>query len=332
MGSSPIGDAAGIQAPDFNVANGATFSVAAMEFLSGEAFISSASTLDVAGNPKIGDAAGSIAGNSGPDWMVTTSADLAVGGSVLIEGGTLTLDGLATMAVTGDFTVADPAGHVTPCFIVGLAASPASASIGGDLVVVLGEVAVGPGSDLSTSTIPVSGVGIFGGSGTATTTALFSAGLVTPGGSTGELVIADLTPTDGGNYTQTGTLQIELGGADFASSDLLTVAGNAALGGTLELKSLMSLDVAVGVRYTILTANGGVTGTFSEVDVLGSSFGFDVVYLGNSVEIVATASLAGLVADLIDDVNASDLKKGDKKKLIGKLEGTLKKQWSEIRG
>ena len=126
--------------------------------------------------------------------MVSTSADVAVDGSVLIEGVTLTMEGLATMAVTGDFTVADPAGHANPCFIVGLAASPASASIGGDLVVVLGEVAVGPGGDLSATTIPVSGIGIFGGSGTATTTALISSGLA-PGGSTGELVIADLSPS-----------------------------------------------------------------------------------------------------------------------------------------
>ena len=62
------------------------------------------------------------------------------------------------------------------------------------VVVVLGEVAVGPGGDLSATTIPVSGIGIFGGSGTATTTALISAGLA-PGGSTGELVIADLNPS-----------------------------------------------------------------------------------------------------------------------------------------
>lgn len=102
-----------------------------------------------------------------------------------------------------------------------------------------------------------SGAGL-GGVGTLTGD-VTSAGVVAPGNSIGTLTVdGDFTLNTG------GTLEIEF---DEMGGDLLAVSGSASLsGGDLLLQPLDSSD---GAGLTFLTADAGISGTFSTVSVQG---------------------------------------------------------------
>ena len=73
----------------------------------------------------------------------------------------------------------------------------------------------------------------------------------------------------GGNYTQTGNgnLSLRIGGALPGNFDRLAVVGKATLGGRLTLTATNGFAPKVGsTPITIITAGGGVTGTFSSVE------------------------------------------------------------------
>ena len=100
------------------------------------------------------------------------------------------------------------------------------------------------------------GGGIIGGD-------LTNGGIVSPGHSPGSLG----TLTVNGNYTQTanGTLRIEIAGTAPGQFDLLAVGGHASLAGTLQLIRLGNFQFQVGDKLSFLTAQGGVSGTFSPI-------------------------------------------------------------------
>jgi outer membrane autotransporter protein len=114
------------------------------------------------------------------------------------------------------------------------------------------------GSIASALTLVNSG-GSLGGLGTIGGN-LLNNGVVRPGDSPGTLTVL-------GNYTQNagGTLRIEVGGLAPGQHDLLAVGGHASLAGTLQLIGLGGFTLHVGDQVTFLTANGGVSGTFSTV-------------------------------------------------------------------
>ena len=111
-----------------------------------------------------------------------------------------------------------------------------------------------------------------------------------------------------------GTLALALGAA---GSDEFHVTGTAALDGTLGLSTLVGFNGGVGSTYTVVHADGGLTGTFlddpdgSTVMVGGYSFvihyvaGHDVV-LTESVAPPYSQSIAGTVWD--DASNANGLR------------------------
>jgi T5SS/PEP-CTERM-associated repeat protein len=70
-----------------------------------------------------------------------------------------------------------------------------------------------------------------------------------------------------GDYTQFvgGALDIELGST--ASFDKLIVTGHATLAGTLNVSLFNAFTPAVGNSFDLLTATGGITGNFSQVDL-----------------------------------------------------------------
>ena len=151
-------------------------------------------------------------------------------------------------------------------------------------------------------------------------------GVLSPGHSPGTFTI-------GGNYTQQsgGTLVIEIAGKNPGEHDLVVVGGQAALDGTLRLVNVNGQRFKVGDKVTFLTAAGGVSGKFANVEnpfaIKGTILTSDVFYHANEValEIVqgSFAALGGLtpnqraVARTLDRV-AFDPRET---KLIGFLNG-----------
>lgn len=111
------------------------------------------------------------------------------------------------------------------------------------------------------------GTGTFNLAGTLT-----NAGRVGPGASPGTLAIA-------GSFLQTGAGFFDVEVGTLASSDLLTITGNATLGGTLALSCWAACSLAVGDQLVILDAAGTLAGTFASVTLAGFATGaFDVIY------------------------------------------------------
>jgi fibronectin-binding autotransporter adhesin len=122
----------------------------------------------------------------------------------------------------------------------------------------------------------LAGIGVIGGN-------LFNSGVVSPGDSPGTLTV-------NGNYTQSaaGTLRIEIGGLALPQHDLLQMSGNATLDGALQLVRLNSFAPLGGDSVIILSATGGVTGTFATVEsnFSGTLLSVEVIYDPTDVRVV----------------------------------------------
>ena len=136
------------------------------------------------------------------------------------------------------------------------------------------------GSIASTQTL-VNADGFLGGHGTINGNVVNS-GIVGQFKSPGTLTIT-------GNYTQNpgGTLRIQIAGMGTGQHDLLAVNGHAALAGTLQLIPLQGFNLHPGDQITFLTANNGVSGTFSNVST-GTILQGEVTSLPNAVVLKAT--------------------------------------------
>ena len=115
---------------------------------------------------------------------------------------------------------------------------------------------------------------------------------------------------DGGfGVASTGTVQIELGGATPGSQhDQLVVAGDAQLGGTLELVLINGYTPTLGSTFTVLTS-AGLNGTSFDTilgDALGGGLALQVSYTSTDVIVTAVTALAG-DTDLDGDIDDSDL-------------------------
>jgi autotransporter-associated beta strand protein len=184
-------------------------------------------------------------GQSGTTGMV--SGPIAIGGSLIVDrsdnvtytgalsgAGSFAKNGAGALIYNGDGHLYTGALSVnTGSFMIGDAAHE-TASLGGSATVAPGAMLLGHGT--------------LGGS-------LINNGGVRPGGSIGTLHV-------GGNYTQSAaatlTLDIEPGG-----SSTLAVGGSASLGGTLAL--VYAPGTYTARNYDLVTATGGITGTFSTV-------------------------------------------------------------------
>ena len=131
---------------------------------------------------------------------------------------------------------------------------------------------------------------LLGGSGTIGGN-LATGGSVSPGNAPAALTVK-------GNYTQSssGALLIGVGGLASNQSDLLVVGGKATLAGALQLQPLNGFKFTTpGQEVTFLTAAGGVTGKFSNIQNLAtfngsSALTTQVIYLPGAVELEATQS------------------------------------------
>ncbi|MGX1740605.1 autotransporter domain-containing protein [Bosea sp. NPDC055353] len=137
------------------------------------------------------------------------------------------------------------------------------------------------GSIASSSGVTVAAGALLGGSGVVPTT-IINGGTLSPGNSPGTLTVrGNLTFNPGSTYLA------EIQGAN---ADRVDVTGTAALAGTLRLVPLGGA-YAFNSAYTLLSAAGGRTGTFSPVDTTGT-FGDGVTttvsYTANDVRLTLT--------------------------------------------
>jgi fibronectin-binding autotransporter adhesin len=131
-----------------------------------------------------------------------------------------------------------------------------SSGFTGATYVTRGRLAVN--GSIANSAVTVSGSGILGGNGTAGSVVANAGGIIGPGNSIGTLTI-------NGNLTQAAgsTYQVEL--TSTGQSDRINATGAATIGNGA-LLDMIKLDAApyvIGTHYTVLQANGGVSGTYT---------------------------------------------------------------------
>lgn len=151
---------------------------------------------------------------------------------------------------------------------------------------VSGELAV---NSVLTSPVAIAAGGRLSGSGAVSGNVSNTAGTVSPGNAIGTLTV-------NGSFTQvaSGTLAIAVSPG---AASRLAVNGAASLGGALAITADPG-SYAVGTRYQVLTASGGINGTFAQTTVASSSplLQFNTVYQSNAVDIaVQVGSVAAIV-------------------------------------
>ena len=130
-------------------------------------------------------------------------------------------------------------------------------------------VAAGATLDASSPTfITVGGSQTIKGGGTVLGS-LINDGTVAPGASPGTLSVV-------GDYLNNGTLALEIGGTTPGSEhDVLVVATNATVGGTIKVTLVDGFTPATGNSFTVLTAMA-VSGTFASTDLPSGDWSVDV--------------------------------------------------------
>ncbi|HEY3243823.1 MAG TPA: hypothetical protein VGM03_10770 [Phycisphaerae bacterium] len=159
----------------------------------------------------------------------------------------------------------------------------------GGMTQTAGETILNGGNIQTSTPIALQG-GTLRGNGTITGSVNSSGGTVAPGLSPGMLTIS-------GNYTNNGTLAIELGGTTAGNGfDVLAVGGTATLGGTLQVTLVNSFNPPPGTTYQILTA-GTRNGIFANVST-PPTLQVNVIYGPSSVtlEIGSTPTPVDIVS------------------------------------
>jgi autotransporter-associated beta strand protein len=181
--------------------------------------------------------------------LVASSAVLPAGGNVVLANNSALVFNQAAVgtfsgAITGVGTLTmEGAGPLT---LTGASTVP--------LNLLAGSLYLAGAGTIGTTTV-ASGA-FLGGIGTINSN-LINNGTVSPGDAPGTINVS-------GNYIQgpNGTLVIQFASA--ASYDKLVVTGTAALAGTMQL-SLLNGFVPTGLSFPVLTAAGGVSGTFTPI-------------------------------------------------------------------
>jgi len=207
-----------------------------------------------------------------------STSSLSGASTVSISGGKLSSDANATITapvtLTGSSPVTlDPAGFGTnfsaaitstgtaPLNIQSSTGGTITLNAGGNIIpggvtVSGGTLAIGDASNPNaslTADVALSANSVLKGHGSITGQVSNAGGTVSPGGSIG-------TTTINGSYSQTptSTLSIEI---NPTQNSLLQVNGPATIAGTLDI--VATAGTYVTKKYTIMTATGGLSGTFS---------------------------------------------------------------------
>ncbi len=206
-----------------------------------------------------------------------------------IDGpGRLTKSGIGWLRLSGNngFAGADVAQGILE--LTGDNSFTANLKVTGGVLMLNGSI-TGTDMDIDSGMAVVNGIqhggstrvginGFLGGNGTLSDTRV--EGTIAPGNSIGKLTID-------GNYVQAAgsTYLAEI--LPPSTSDALQVNGTATLeGGTLKMV-LTSGEYALGNHYALLSATGGITGTFDALDTSAVSpfLGFKVGYAANGISV-----------------------------------------------
>ncbi|WP_185878796.1 autotransporter domain-containing protein [Variovorax sp. MHTC-1] len=208
---------------------------------------------------------------TGDGTLILSSANTYTGGTT-VSAGTLQIgNGGTSGSITGDVTnngtlAFNRSNRLD--FDGAISGAGAIRQIGSGFTNLTGNSAAFTGTTtVEAGTLAVNGV--LGGSanvlaagrlqGSGTVGNLTVAGTVAPGNSIGTLTV-------NGNYSQAAgsTYQVEVGPASTVS-DLIHATGSASVasGATLQVVRTSSAGYSLDNRYTVLTADGGVTGTYS---------------------------------------------------------------------
>ncbi len=97
------------------------------------------------------------------------------------------------------------------------------------------------------------------------------------------------------------TTQIKLGGTSAGEFDQLDIAGSVSLTSTLDTMLIDGFLPALGQMFTIISVDGGVTGTFDTTNIpsLGGGLSLDVVYQPTFVALEVISNL--LLGDTNND-------------------------------
>ncbi|QCI64152.1 autotransporter outer membrane beta-barrel domain-containing protein [Phreatobacter stygius] len=125
------------------------------------------------------------------------------------------------------------------------------------------------GNLASAASLTVSSGGTLGGTGTVGTTTINAGGVLAPGNSLGTITVSGTLTLAAGSTTV-----IE---ASSAGTDRINVTGTASLAGGLRVVGL-GTGFSFDTPYTILSAAGGRTGTFSSVATLSPALRATVIY------------------------------------------------------
>ena len=217
--------------------------------------------------------------NVNGNWTVLPGTATVAGGTVQTFDD-LNLDGGGTLIANANFNVPGSANINNSGLVVNSQFTVAGdVNLNGTSQAMVNGMLASRSVNVGSSAL-LMGTGVINGS-------VVNRGLVAPGASIGKLTI-------NGNYTQsaTGTLRIEVAGASPGQYDVLAVSGRANIAGRLQLVRVGNFTLQVGDQIAFLTAGGGVSGTFSNVEndflATGSIIVFDVAYLPNGVVLEAT--------------------------------------------
>ncbi len=177
----------------------------------------------------------------------------------------------------------------------------------GELVLTADSSAYAGTTDITDGLLSVNGAlggviqssgGALGGSGTLGEVIIAAGGTLAPGNSVGTLNVADVTLAAGATYA------VELNDGGFVAgtnNDLVNATGTATIhGGAVQVSAENGTDtgaVYTPGTYTILTAAGGVTGTFDTLSDDYAFLDFALSYDANNVLLTSSYSSTGFCLD-----------------------------------
>ncbi|WP_348935427.1 autotransporter domain-containing protein [Aquabacter sp. CN5-332] len=271
--------------------NGGTLATTASFTTSRSVTLNGTGALAVAGGTTL-TAGGTISGpgglaQTGPGTLILTGANSYAGGTTVSSGmlvlgsstaagtGAVSLSGGTALGFASGISVANAlvlGGNVTFDLASGSAIASGSLSgsgniayTGGGLLTLTGDSSAFAGTTSVTGTLSVNGTlggsvnvlsgGTLKGNGTVGATTIASGGTIAPGNSIGTLTVnGPLTFASGSTYA----VEINPQG----QSDRIAVTGSATLNGATVSVTKAPGSYLPGTSYTILTAQGGVAGTF----------------------------------------------------------------------
>lgn len=226
-------------------------------------------------------------------WTLA-SASTYIDGITIAAGATLVASAAtATGAITDNGTLRfDQATDASTSAVISGSGILSKAGNGtltlGSLTGFSGSFDVAAGRLASTGGVTIAAGRTLGGNGTltASTVTIASGGRIAPGASIGTLTI------DGNFVQQAGSVYAAEIGA--ATSDRLVVTGSA----TLQPGAQLALTGApgIGTRYTLLTAAGGVSGTYAVTQPASSLTELRIGYSANAVTADVVRSRLGLLS------------------------------------